>query len=299
MELVQLIQFLKVAETEHMTKAAQELHISQPSLSGSIKRLEEELGVPLFDRVGRVIRLNEYGRILERHASVIAFEADSATAEIGRLRETQENHVTIFAPAFLTLPRELLSDMFSICPNISVLTGNATEDTLYSTLSDKKADFAFTSFILPERTEFEHILLSSGPLYILVPEDHPLANRESIRLADTAVYEYASYPEGTPPYQDFIQMCTQAGFTPTIRQQCRSIPDFKNAGEFNGCISLIGKPAYSTYQNIDLKLVPLTDPFCRINFYLCYRKKKHLSRSAKAVMQAIRRYYETASGSIY
>lgn len=62
MELTQLIYFQKVAQLEHLTKAAQELYISQPSLSQTIARLEADVGVPLFVRKGNSIHLNDYGR---------------------------------------------------------------------------------------------------------------------------------------------------------------------------------------------------------------------------------------------
>lgn len=64
MDLLQLKYFQKVPRLEHMTKAAHELHIAQPALSMMIARLENDLGVPLFDRHGRQIRLNAYGKAL-------------------------------------------------------------------------------------------------------------------------------------------------------------------------------------------------------------------------------------------
>ena len=62
MEMLQLKYFVTVARLEHMTKAAEELHIAQPALSKTIARLEEDLGAPLFERQGRQIRLNPYGK---------------------------------------------------------------------------------------------------------------------------------------------------------------------------------------------------------------------------------------------
>lgn len=66
MELLQLRYFLMVAKTGHMTSAAQKLNITQPVLSKSIRHLEDEVGVPLFDRVGRRIQLNDYGKGFKR-----------------------------------------------------------------------------------------------------------------------------------------------------------------------------------------------------------------------------------------
>ena len=71
MEIFQLIQFQAVAELEHMTRAAERLNLAQPALSRTIKNLEKELGVPLFDRSGRRMQLNENGRILLLYARQI------------------------------------------------------------------------------------------------------------------------------------------------------------------------------------------------------------------------------------
>ena len=68
MELLQLTYFLELAESEHVTKTAEKLMISQPALSLTIRRLEDELGAALFDRNGRNIRLNENGRLFRTYA---------------------------------------------------------------------------------------------------------------------------------------------------------------------------------------------------------------------------------------
>lgn len=65
MELTQLRYFMEVAESQHMTRSAEKLHVAQPALSRTIKRLEEELSVPLFAARGRNIVLTEYGRYLK------------------------------------------------------------------------------------------------------------------------------------------------------------------------------------------------------------------------------------------
>ena len=75
MELLQLKYFLTVARLEHMTRAADELGIAQPPLSQTIARLEEELGVPLFDRLGRNIHLNHFGRAYVQRVKRIFFAA--------------------------------------------------------------------------------------------------------------------------------------------------------------------------------------------------------------------------------
>lgn len=82
MELLQLKYFLEVARLEHMTDAARSLHVTQSSLSKTIGRLEEDLGVLLFDRIGRKLRLNEFGSRFYRRAERALFELEQGKQEI-------------------------------------------------------------------------------------------------------------------------------------------------------------------------------------------------------------------------
>lgn len=82
MELLQLQYFLAVARLEHMTEAARSLHVTQSSLSKTIQRLEEDLGVPLFDRTGRRLRLNEFGSRFLRRSERALFELNQGKQEM-------------------------------------------------------------------------------------------------------------------------------------------------------------------------------------------------------------------------
>lgn len=82
MELLQLQYFLAVARLEHVTEAARNLHVTQSSLSKTIQRLEEDLGVPLFDRVGRNLRLNEFGSRFLRRAERALFELEQGSRSL-------------------------------------------------------------------------------------------------------------------------------------------------------------------------------------------------------------------------
>lgn len=93
--LLALTYFQKTAELQHLTHAAEALHISQPSLSHTIKMLEQELGVPLFRRSGRNIVLTKYGEILLSHTNRIMSELKHAQKELEDAKEAQDMTVTI------------------------------------------------------------------------------------------------------------------------------------------------------------------------------------------------------------
>lgn len=83
MELSQIFYFSKIAKGENIAQAAKELYISQSTLSRSISKLEEELGVHLFERTGNKIRINQFGKRFETHVDRILQELENAREELG------------------------------------------------------------------------------------------------------------------------------------------------------------------------------------------------------------------------
>ena len=127
--LLALSYFQKTAELQHLTKAAEALHISQPSLSHTIKVLETELGVPLFSRSGRNIVLTRYGEILLRHTNRIMQELNGAQKELADTKEAQKLTVTIslFAASMIRLssPVSVRNIRISASKSCSSITSRA------------------------------------------------------------------------------------------------------------------------------------------------------------------------------
>lgn len=117
MELLQLKYFMKVAKVQHMTKAANELYISQSSLSRTINRLEEDLGVELFKRDGRQIKLNEYGNIFLKRVEKAFYELEEGKIEIKELFGMKSRTITVGATITMLLP-DVFKEFLRINPNI-------------------------------------------------------------------------------------------------------------------------------------------------------------------------------------
>lgn len=97
MDLLQLRYFQAVARREHISQAAEELRVAQPSVSRTIARLEKELGVPLFDRRGRQVRLNSYGVAFLRRVDRALSELDEARRELSDAAGLGHGRVTVAA----------------------------------------------------------------------------------------------------------------------------------------------------------------------------------------------------------
>jgi DNA-binding transcriptional LysR family regulator len=119
MELIQLRYFLDTAKTQHITKSAERLHISQPALTKSIRNLEAELGVPLFTHKGRGVVLTEYGRYLCEKLTPIISSIDNLSAELTSMSETENMTLRLNVNAASTVVTEAIIEYRKTHPNVN------------------------------------------------------------------------------------------------------------------------------------------------------------------------------------
>ena len=174
MELLQLQYFITLAECQHMTRAANTLMVSQPSLSNTLSRIEKELEVKLFDRQGRNIVLNDYGKVVLQHAKNIFRELDNIHTEIDALKNAQDNTITI-GSVDSEYVKDWLPFFITEHPNIFVHHSIGTPAELDHQLQNGDIDFAITdSNSLTE--EYATQLLGHDEYIILSPLDNPIPN---------------------------------------------------------------------------------------------------------------------------
>jgi DNA-binding transcriptional LysR family regulator len=212
-----LRQFVAVAREEHLTRAADLLGVPQPTLSRSIARLEAELGVPLFARPGRAIRLTRHGRLLldgaERavatlagHLQLLSDEADPARGRV--------------ALAFLhtlgteAVPR-MLRDFRAINPGIRFALVQGSADVLLTRLRAGKVDLCLTA-PLPDEPGVVARKLDSQRIDLVVPAGHRLARRRGVRLAEAAAEDFICLKSGYGLRTITDELCRAAGFEPRI-----------------------------------------------------------------------------------
>jgi len=178
--------FVAVAREGNVTRAAELLHISQPSLSAAVKQLEQQLGVALLERSGRRIALTAAGELLLRrgkelleHADAVADEVsqrDSATA--GRLR------LGLTPTARYGVGPELLAACARNAPGVMIYTSEDTTGALLRDVAQGRVDLAVT-FCAPEPPEGMVLaLLREESALVHMPSDHRLAGRRAVRLED-------------------------------------------------------------------------------------------------------------------
>src|SRR6266480_2697485 len=181
MELHQLRYFCAVAETGSFSRAAEHSHVSQPSLSQQILKLEDELGARLFDRLGRSVRLTELGKTFLPRARAVLRELEAAKGDVVEGKEFIGGSITVgviptVAPYFLP---PVLTSFAKKFPQARLTVVEEITPVLLDRLRAGTIDLALLA--LPIRGhEFEAFPLLTEPLYAVLPQKHPMARRRRL-----------------------------------------------------------------------------------------------------------------------
>ena len=166
--LLQLDYFRRLAATEHITQTAKELYISQTALSSMIIGLEKELGVRLFDRSKRSIRLNQAGRVYLQYVNDVFTALENGRTALQELTETAEHQVslTVGSPqAWL----HMIRDFRKQCPEYSIKQYSQTLDGLTESLRTMKTDFVIAGIGEVTDPGFEHSIENRPSLPLCPP----------------------------------------------------------------------------------------------------------------------------------
>jgi len=218
MNIRHLISFVAVAESLNFSRAAEELHVAQPAVSQQIRALETELGVDLFDRIGKKVTLTEAGRALLPHARQILNLVTQAENEVRERDQLKRGKTSLGAPPTVSihiLPERLMH-FKQLWPGLEVTLREAGTQTLLSLIEDGKLDLAIVSTdVLPESVEHTPFLEET---YVLaVSPRHPfLGKRQTVKLADLSNEPFILFPEGYKLREVTLTACRRAGFEPKV-----------------------------------------------------------------------------------
>ncbi|MBW5446443.1 LysR family transcriptional regulator [Cohnella sp. CFH 77786] len=212
MELLQLQYFLEVARLEHVTEAARSLHVTQSSLSKTIQRLEEDLGVPLFDRVGRKLRLNAFGNSFLRRAERALFELEQGKQEIRDLSSPEHGTLKLAVNTAGTLPH-ILREFRKKRPHIQFLVQMLTTEEMVSLLHRGEVDFCLSSPPI-EEDDIECQIVFLDPILVAVPMGHRLAGRSSVSLTELKDEWFVGVKKGHGTRDLVDSVCQSVGLFP-------------------------------------------------------------------------------------
>ncbi|WP_300003018.1 LysR family transcriptional regulator [uncultured Cedecea sp.] len=222
-----LHQFIAVAEELHFNRAAKRLHMAQPPLSQAIRRLEEEVGVPLFERTNRRVSLTPAGCAFLVSSRKILNQLNESVEQTRRISQGIEGYLTL---TFINIaPYRGLSDALRRFrhkfPAVAFTMQEATTQEQVLALEEGRADLGFMR--LSGRTapglRFESVFCE--PVLVALPASHRYADNTIIPLSAFQDDMFVSSPRhlGQGFHDQLIQLCEAAGFVPRIAQQARQL----------------------------------------------------------------------------
>lgn len=215
MEMHQLRYFAKVADFGNVTRAAEACFVSQPSLSQQIAKLERELGQPLFERLGRGVRLTEAGKVFKRYSDQILSLTEDARTRVaddpdsGRLILAA---IPTIAPYFLP---GLLTRFSRTCPKARLEVVEETTGNILRLIAEGEIDLAILA--LPLQAEYLHTkTLFTEELMAVLPSAHPLARRPKVALKDLVNEPFVVLNEAHCLTASTMSFCARHSASPLV-----------------------------------------------------------------------------------
>lgn len=286
MELLQLKYFQKIAHLEHMTKAAEALSVSQPSLSKTLRMLEEELGVQLFDREGKYIRLNEYGKAYLKNVDIALAALEDGKRKLINMNKERLQPIYLAVLAASPVLPNLLSSFRDLYPNVSFqLLQNSPQYT--------QGDFDLCISSLPVNREgVGGTPLLTEEIFLAVPKGHRLADRKSVKLQEAANEGFIHLKPGNALREITDSFCKLAGFSPRIAFESddpATVRGLITAGQGIGFIPVV---SWRGTIGDSVVLLKIEEPVCSRTLGLFWMENRYQSEMVLAFRQFTVDYFQ-------
>jgi LysR family transcriptional regulator, hydrogen peroxide-inducible genes activator len=283
MELHQLRYVAAVAQTGSFSRAAEHCHVSQPSLSQQIQKLEDELGQRLFDRLPRKVRLAAAGELFLPRALRVIEELDLAQREVRDSQGQLRGSLTI--GALPTIAPYLLPPV--ICafsqkhPRVEVIVQEDTTARLLQLGSAGEIDLLIASLSI-SGDRFESELLFREELLLALSPDHPLANRKHVTLADLQAERFILMKEDHCLGNQVLDFCNRRDFHPQVSCRSAQIETVQALVQAGLGVSLVPRMAVGKSHAAEPLYRSLANPRPTRDVALLRHKRRPLIRAATA-----------------
>lgn len=284
MELTQIRYFLEVADTKHMTNSAKNLHITQPALTQAIRRLEEDLGVPLFAAKGRNITLTEYGKYLQKKLIPLMEQLDRIPEQLNMMvkLEGETIHMNVLAASGLVM--EAIIEYKRTHEGILFQLQQNSESELY--------DIAVTTKLFYQGLNEKNSFACGEKIYLAVPGNGKYGERTGVRLEEVADEGFVSLLGSREFRYICDRFCQHAGFTPRIIFESDNPAAVKNMIAANMGIGFWPEFTWGSIDNEHVKLLEIEEPVCQRDIIITYNMNKIDSRNVTEFYQFLVGFFQ-------
>lgn len=257
MDIQKLKYFHTTAQLEHITRSAEILHISQPSLTQAIHALEDELGVPLFQRRGRKVALTEFGCYLKQRLDVLLPEFDHLAVEMEELKQSVTQTVKLNILAASSFVINTIMEYKKINPD--VIFEFEQNELKYN------CDILITTNGLNMNSQHQYLrrCIKKENIYLAVPKDSKYADASAIALKTVRDESFIMLSNTRLFGVICNKFCSIAGFYPKILFESDSPTAVQNIISMGAGIAFWPEYSWGKLQNENLMLLPISEPLCQ------------------------------------
>lgn len=285
MDIRHLEYFVEVARERSFTKAAHNLHITQPTVSKMIKGLEEELGVTLFHRTGKQNELTDAGQAILNQSQHIIGSFRHLTNELGEVMKLKKGKIRIGLPptAGSVFFPTIIGSFKKQYPEIEINLFEIGSKKVEIGVESSTLDIGITCTPPNNHDAFESISLITDPLLLAVPASHRLANESIVSIGDLVHENFVMYPEDFSLYEKIKEQCSAHGFQPNMICQSSQWNFLCGMIEAELGIAILPKIICETLDPARVVSIPLLESNTTLNWHLSliWKKNAYLSYAAK------------------
>ena len=282
--------FLRVAEEKSFSRAAEKLLRTQPAISIAMKRLEEELGEPLFDRSSRAGTLTEAGKILHSYAQRMVNLRDEARSTISELRGMNRGRLSIGAnesTSLYVLP-PVLVEYRRLYPEIKIEVYRNLSERIPGEVLERNLDFGFLSFD-PLHPALQSMEVYRDELAFVVHPRHRLAKRESVTVKELGAEQFVAHNVKTPSRARIFELFAQHRTPLNISIELATLETIKDFVRRDAGVAII--PRMVVRDDVRAgRLIEVAVKGMKIEktLRIVFRREQSLSHAARAFLDLIK-----------
>lgn len=288
MEFREMKSFIAVADKRSFTKAAEQLYISQPSLSKAIKKLEEALQVELFDRSTRDLRLTDAGQIVYKQGKQVVDLLNDLPHLLKELTDIAAGEIKFGIPPLIgTLFFPHIASTFSKqYPKVRLELIELGAKLIEQLVEERKIDLGLV--VLPvNETIFNIHPYFQDEFVLCIHRKHPLAKRDSIALPELKDEQFITFSENFTLHDFIIHACKEAGFNPFISYKSSQWDLILELVAANLGITLLPNILFEKQNNPSIKIIPLEKPGLQWNLGIVTKKGAYQSFALRKFLEVI------------
>ncbi|WP_274361794.1 LysR family transcriptional regulator [Paenibacillus thermotolerans] len=283
MDIRQLTYFIEVARFLSFTKAAEHLHITQPTLSKMIKTMEEELGVALFDRSGKHVELTDAGEAILRSAKHIVKSLDELSAELNNLMKIKKGKLRLGIPPMIGgyFFSSVIDRFHKAYPHIQLQLVEKGGRRIESDVVHGELDAGLVILPVGDESKFHIMPCLEENLMLVAHAGHPLGERKKVQLLELENESFIMFHEDFTVHHLIKDACLDAGFNPQIVFESSQWDFMTELAATGFGIALLPEGICRTLDSRRFRTVPLVQPSIPWRLSMIWTKDKYMSFAAR------------------